>query len=109
MANFFLAVLIGLMVIRDGSLLVRHRRPFRLAFVAFWVLLGYALFSGRSEPYPILALLFVTALVLRRRDLRNVIKLFEPTASKTAPGAGVWDRDLDGESPDRPGPSPKGK
>jgi len=101
-ANLFLAILIVLMTIRDGALVVRHGRPNRLAFVAFWVLLGYTHFTGRSDFYPAVALTLVVALWLKRHEVSGIAKMFKSQdAAKPGPSSavsGLWDRELDGKA-----------
>ncbi len=98
-ANLFLAILIVLMIVRDLSLLVRHRRPFRLAFVVFWVLLAGAHFTGRSSLYPLIAVSLIAALVMKRRELSDLTGLLagETGKRKSSPSSmGLWDREMDG-------------
>jgi hypothetical protein len=98
--NRFLIILIAFMIVRDGILLVRHRRPFRLAFVAFWVLLACAHFTRRTELYLVIALTLLAALGMRRRELSEVARVLEEKApGKPDPAAAkseLWDREFDG-------------
>ena len=99
LANSFLAILIVSMIVRDPSLLVRHRRPFRLAFVVFWVLLAGALFTGRSSLYPLIGLSLIAALVMKRREFSDLNRLLAgETGKKTSSPTevGLWDREMDG-------------
>jgi hypothetical protein len=101
MANSFLGILIILMVVRDLTLLTRHRRPFRLAFLVFWVLLACAHFTGRSALYPLIGVSLIVALVMKRREHSGLAGMLdgETGKRKSSPsGMGVWDREMDGGS-----------
>jgi hypothetical protein len=98
-ANSFLTILIVLMIVRDLSLLIRHRRPFRLAFTVFWVLLACVHFTGRSTLYPLIGASLIVALVMKRRDLSGVAGMLDGARGKrksSPSGMGLWDREMDG-------------
>jgi uncharacterized membrane protein YesL len=99
MVNSLLAILIILMIVRDLSLLIRHRRPFRLAYLVVWVLLACSLFTGRSALYPLILASLIAAVVMKRRELSVSARMLEGEAgkAKSSPsGMGLWDREMDG-------------
>ena len=97
-ANLLLAILIVLMIARDGSLAVRHRRPFRVAFLVFWVLLLAVHWTGRTVFNPAVAVCLVVALGLKIREVSRLAKKRDST-EKPGPHAKVpslRDREIDG-------------
>jgi hypothetical protein len=97
-ANQFLAVLIVLMIARDGSLAVRHRRPFRFALLAFWVLLLAAQITNRTIFYPAVATCWVVAMWLKMREVSHLTEKLKGAgklgSSTKVPS--LWDREIDG-------------
>jgi hypothetical protein len=98
MSNSFLFLLEILMITRDGTLWIRHRRPFRLAFVVFWALLAYAHHTDRKDLYPLIAIALVTALVMKRREhssLARMLEIDEVKQKTTSSESGLYDRKID--------------
>jgi hypothetical protein len=98
-ANSFLSILIVLMIVRDLSLFVRERRPFRLAFSVFWILLACAHFTGRSTFYPLIGMSLVVALVMKYRAHSGLSATLQEEKDKKVPlpsAQGLWDREIDG-------------
>ncbi len=100
-ANSFLTILIVLMIVRDLSLFVRERRPFRLAFAVFWILLAFAHFTRRSTLYPLIGMSLVVALVMKHRAHRGLSGILHEEKDKKGPAPsasaqGLWDREIDG-------------
>jgi hypothetical protein len=106
MVNLLLALLSVVMIIRDGRLWVLHRRPYRLAFMAFWVLLLYSHVHrapGRFMAIVLLAL--VAAMWLKQREYSNLAaslkhaadgKVVTPNSGVSTANSGLWDREFDG-------------
>lgn len=77
MADRWLLILILAMAVRDGLLLARHRRPFRAAFVLFWLLLGVAHVTRRGEFYPFIGAALLVSLWMRYRELKSLAGMLE--------------------------------
>ena len=76
LANFFLAILIGLMIVRDGGLAIRYRRPFRIMYLLFWTLLETSLLTGDSSLHPFIAATLLAAVIMKKREWASVLKRF---------------------------------
>ena len=80
--------------------LIRYRRPYRVAFLAFWGLLLYAQLARREDLYPLIAGCLIVAVIMRRREPANMVRIMHrEMARRQRAGAGsrgTWDDDLDG-------------
>jgi hypothetical protein len=103
--NLFLAILFVVMIVRDGGLWARHRRPYRLAFVVFWSLLLYVHVRRVSGLYLAIGFALMAALWLKRREYSTIAgnlkagadkKLLAPKSGVSSSDSGLWDREFDG-------------
>jgi hypothetical protein len=97
-ANLLLVMLIVLMIVRDGSLAVRHRRPFRLAFLVFWLLLLAAHLTGRNIFYPAVGTCLVVAIGLKISEVSRLGKKIKGSGmyGPHSKVPSLWDREIDG-------------
>jgi hypothetical protein len=96
--NVALAVLTAAMAVFNGLLWVRHRRLYRLAFLAFWCLLFVVHTYRADRLYPAVILALIVAFWLKSREratYAGLLKPGAPEAAKSTAGGGLWDRELD--------------
>lgn len=83
--NLILMALIVVMSLRGAVLLIRDRRPFRLASLMFWILLGVEHLTWMSGVMPLAAACLVAAVWLRRREASKVREWLEQLAPFDSP------------------------
>ena len=101
--NTLLPYLFGGMIAYHAYFLARYRRPYRVAFLAFWGLLLYVHLARRDDLYPLILVCLIAAVVMRRREPANVARLMRRELARREQAGqgsrGTWDDDLDGPAP----------